>query len=103
MRVGIATLKVHRMPSMATTGDRRQWVHLPPQATRAWAMAPTAIALGLRPRDLAEAARIPERRSVADIMEERDVRNEGLPPGMVYVGQGHHSHRYPRHNASHPM
>ena len=46
---------------------------------------------------------VASRRAMADIMEERDVRSEGLPPGTIYVGHGHHSHRYPRHNASHPM
>ena len=62
-----------------------------PRALREWAMAPTAVSLGLRPLHPAERARTPERVRVADVLLE----DKTLPAGTVYVGLGHHSHRLP--------
>ena len=54
-------------------------------------MAPTAIALGLRPTHPEERVRTPHRTRVVDVILE----DKTLPPGVVYVGRGHHSHRLP--------
>ena len=67
-------------------GDRRQWLSLDPRETRSWAMLPHAISLGLTiplsftPKELPVRMQIPK------------------PPfefqtHMVYIGQGHHTHR----------
>ena len=53
-------------------------------------MTPLAISLGLRPLDTAEAARVPTRACVDDVLQQG-----ALPPGHVYVGLGNHNHRLP--------
>ena len=49
------------------------------------------MSLELRPADPQEAARVPTRRTVRDVLAEFGV----LPEDFVYVGQGRHSHRVP--------
>ena len=66
---------------------------------REWAMAPPAIALGLRPTHPEERARTPRRTRVVDVILE----DKTLPPGVVYVGRGHHSHRLPVSKWSSPF
>ena len=54
-------------------------------------MAPLAITLGLRPIDPGEAARVPRRVVVSDVLRE----DKTLPDDVIYVGRGHHTHRLP--------
>ncbi|CAE7538614.1 unnamed protein product [Symbiodinium sp. CCMP2592] len=96
-RVGRAKLAVPRMPVPGCVGRREAWTSFDPRALRAWAMAPLAISLGLTPPE--EANRIPQRRAVAEIQREDGL----LPPGAIYIGQGHHSHRLPRTKWAAPM
>ena len=51
-------------------------------------MRPLAIALGLRPLDAAESARVLHRACLEDVLEQGN-----LPAGHIYVGLGSHSHR----------
>ena len=51
-------------------------------------MTPLAISLGLRPVDTAEAARVPTRACVEEVLQQGE-----LPLGHVYVGMGNHAHR----------
>ena len=90
-RMGLAKLHVPRFPFVETAGRREHWLQIDPRALRKWAMAPTAIALGLRPTHPEERARTPHRTRVVDVILE----DKTLPPGVVYVGRGHHSHRLP--------
>ena len=90
-RRGFGKLHVPRFPSVEVAGRREHWVDIDPRALREWAMAPTAVSLGLRPLHPAERARTPERVRVADVLLE----DKTLPAGTVYVGLGHHSHRLP--------
>jgi len=53
-------------------------------------MTPLAISLGLRPVDTAEAARVPTRACVNEVLQQGE-----LPLGHVYVGMGNHAHRLP--------
>ena len=85
-----AKLYVPRSPAPSTTGHREHWLDIDPRALRAWAMAPLAIALGLRPLDTAEAARVPQRACLEDVLLQG-----ALPARHVYVGLGSHSHRLP--------
>ena len=90
VRVGHAKLYVPRSPSPSCTGHRDHWLDLDPRALREWAMTPLAISLGLRPLDTAEAARVPTRACVEEVLQQG-----ALPPGHVYVGMGNHTHRLP--------
>jgi hypothetical protein len=90
VRVGHAKLYVPRSPSPSCTGHRDHWLDLDPRALREWAMTPLAISLGLRPLDTAEAARVPTRACVEEVLQQG-----ALPPGHVYVGLGSHTHRLP--------
>ena len=90
-RMGLAKLRVPRFPFVETAGRREHWLQIDPRALREWAMAPTAIALGLRPTHPEERARTPRRTRVVDVILE----DKTLPPGVVYVGRGHHSHPLP--------
>ena len=90
VRVGHAKLYVPRSPSPSCTGHRDHWLDLDPRALREWAMTPLAISLGLRPLDTAEAARVPTRACVEEVLQQG-----ALPPGHVYVGLGNHTHRLP--------
>ena len=81
---------VPRSPSPSCTGHRDHWLDLDPRALREWAMTPLAISLGLRPVDTAEAARVPTRVGVEEVLQQG-----ALPPGHVYVGMGNHAHRLP--------
>ena len=88
-RVGRAKLHVPRLPQFECVGAREHWLDLDPRALREWAMAPLALGLGLYPPDPREAARIPRRAQVDDVILEKGK----LPPNHVYVGQGRGSHR----------
>ena len=91
VRVGHAKLYVPRSPSPCCTGHRDHWLDLDPtRALREWAMTPLAISLGLRPVDTAEAARVPTRACVEEVLQQGV-----LPTGHVYVGMGNHAHRLP--------
>ena len=58
------------------------WLELHPQSMRSWALAPLAILLGLEPPH-------PQERADTCLQDGR------LSAGVIYVGQGHHSHRLP--------
>ena len=90
VRVGRAILHVPRLPPMDAVGRREHWLDLHPQSMRSWAMAPMAILLGLEPPDPQERARIPPKGRVSTFLVDG-----ALPDGVIYVGQGHHSHRLP--------
>ena len=79
-RMGLAKLHVPRFPFVETAGRREHWLQIDPRALREWAMAPTAIALGLRPTHPEERARTPHRTRVVDVILE----DKTLPPGVVY-------------------
>ena len=76
-------------PLIEEAGGREHWLEIDPRVLRQWAMAPTAVSLGLRPHYPGERARTPERVWVVDVLLE----DRTLPPNVVYVGRGHHSHR----------
>ena len=90
-RMGLAKLHVPRFRFVETAGRREHWLHIDPRALREWAMAPTAVSLGLCPTHPDEQARTPQRKRVVDVIRE----DKTLPPGVVYVGRGRHSHRLP--------
>ena len=90
-RLGFAKLHVPRGPPIQCVGRREHWLDIDSRALREWAMSPLAISLGLRPIDRAEAARVPTRVEVSSVL----LADKTLPPGVVYVGRGHHSHRLP--------
>ena len=52
-------------------------------------MAPLAISLGPTPPDPHEAARVPWRARVGEVL----LKDKQLPAHHIYVGRGHHSHR----------
>jgi hypothetical protein len=91
-RTGVAKLRVHRMPPLETAGDRRGWLSMDPRALREWAMAPLAISLGLTPPKQDNPYGVPKRWSAAELLQEV---GKVLPADHVYVGPGHHSHRWP--------
>lgn len=78
-RTGRVTLKVPRMPAF---GRRDHWLGLDPQTFRSWAMTPLAITLGLSPPHPAEAARVPKRARVLDMIHSD---SKTLPPNCIYV------------------
>ena len=86
VRMGLAKLHVPRFLFVETAGRRELASYRPPR----FAGVGTAI-LGLRPTHPDEQARIPQRKRVVDVIRE----DKTLPPGVVYVGRGHHSHRLP--------
>ena len=90
VRVGHAKLYVPRSPAPSCTGHRDHWLDIDPRVLREWAMTPLAISLGLRPLDTAEAARVPTRACVDEVLQQG-----ALPAGHVYVGLGSHTHRLP--------
>ena len=73
-------------------GRRDHWLGLDLQTFRSWAITPLAITLGLSPPHPAEAARVPKRARVLDMIHSD---SKTLPPDCIYVGRGHHSHRIP--------
>ena len=77
----------YRMPPVETNGRREHWLQFDPWSMREWAMAPLGIALRLPP-DLREASRVPRRVHVEEVIQAGK-----LPPGQIYVWQGHHRHR----------
>ena len=79
------------MPAIQTTGRREHWLQLDPRCMREWAMTPLALSLRLAPLDAEEAARVPVRARVEEVLQP----DGQLPANHVYVGQGHHSHRLP--------
>ena len=91
-RMGIARLHVPRMPAIQCMGRREHWLQMDASCMRAHAMAPLAITLGLTPADPIEAARVPKRARVAEVLQQDGT----LPPNHLYVGRGHHSHRLAR-------
>ena len=98
VREGHARLHVPRMPPLEACGRRQHWLDIDPRAMRSWAMTPLAITLGLPPLHPEERARLPTLVRVADVLAD-----DKLPPDVVYVGQGHHSHRVPRSQWASPF
>ena len=98
VRDGHARLHVPRMPPLEACGRRQHWLDIDPRAMRSWAMTPLAITLGLPPLHPEERARLPTVVRVADVLADGK-----LPPDVVYVGQGHHSHRVPRSQWASPF
>ena len=85
MRVGHAKLYVPRSPSPSCTGHRDHWLDLDPRALREWAMTPLAISLGLRPLDTAEAARVPTRACVEDVLQQNCTPQDWVPYYVQYI------------------
>ena len=88
-RTNKAKLHVPRMPAFQCGGRREHWLSIDSRCMREWAMAPLAISLGLRPKKIQEASRIPARAVVADVIQEDGT----LPAHHLYVGPGSHTHR----------
>ena len=82
---GVSQLKVPRMPAFQCVGRRDHWLGLDPQTFRSWAMTPLALTLGLSPPHHAEAARVPKRARVQDVIHSD---SKSLPPHCIYVGRG---------------
>ena len=89
-RLGLAKLHVPRSPAPQCYGHRTHWLTIDPRALREWAMTPVALTLGLRPLHPLEAARVPLRVHIHDVLPP-----DSLPDDCIYVGQGHQSHRIP--------
>ena len=70
-------------PFVETAGRREHWLQIDPRALREWAMAPTAIALGLRPTHPEERARTPHRTRVVDVILEDTAIASQLPNGAL--------------------
>ena len=96
MRTGRAVLRVPRCPSVSALGDRRGWLELDPRAMRGWSMIPQALALGLEIPLSFSPERLPVRGQVPPRPEGGGTKGEGEPlqGHEVYVGSGHHSHKY---------
>ena len=75
--MGFAKLQIPWRPPIQCVGRREH------------RMAPLAITLALRPIDPQERARV--RKKVSQVLGP----DKTLPPGHVYIGRGHHSHRLP--------
>ena len=91
-RVGVAKLRVPRMPLAVCVGHRDTWAALDPCALRSQALHPLAVTLGIQPGTSGAFALVPARRSVSEVL-----RDDGtLPWRHLYIGQGHHSHRLAR-------
>ncbi len=90
---------------MQTIGDRRHWLSLDPRALREWAMEPLAVSLGMEPTVLT-GVRAPNWVGMDDFDDYQPGgarHGQNLPAGVVYVGQGHHSHRFPRTRWASPL
>ncbi|CAE7251852.1 unnamed protein product [Symbiodinium sp. CCMP2592] len=90
-RCGRAQLRVHRWPLVEPVGRREHWAAVNPRARADWAVEPMAVFLGLRPHDPGIDRLVPLGRAVGEV----ELHDRSLPPGHVYVGRGHHSHRLP--------
>ena len=103
MRTGRATMKVHRLPTISSTGDRRGWENMDPKVVREMAMIPTALEVGVSIKDASPTVALPSlRKFLPSRCNARDAgirTSDGHPAQLssdqVYVGQGHHSHRLP--------
>ena len=91
-RMGLAKLHVPRFPFVETAGRREHWLQIDPRALRSgsgqWHLQLSLWGCAQHPE---ERARTPHRTRVVDVILE----DKTLPPGVVYVGRGHHSHRLP--------
>ena len=86
-RTGRAVLHVPRMPAVEQHGRREDW----PPSTQRVGNGSTGYHSGPPTLDEAERARVPVRACTQDV-----IQSDGLlPPGHIYVGRGHHSHRLP--------
>ena len=56
------------MSPVETTVRREHWLQFDSRSMREWAMSPMGIALGLVPPDPAEAARVPRRVHVDEVL-----------------------------------
>ena len=91
-RVGVAKLRVPRMPLAVCVGHREPWAAVDPCALRSQALQPLAVTVGIQPGTSGAFALVPARRSVSEVL-----RDDGtLPLCHLYIGQGHHSHRLAR-------
>ena len=93
MRTGRAILRVPRCPLVSTVGDRRGWLELDPRAMRGWSMIPQALALGLEVPLSFSPEGLPVRGQVSPGPTD-GVARRPLQEHEVYVGSGHHSHKY---------
>ena len=94
-RKGLAPLYLPRPPPADPAGDRRAWLACDPRALREWALAPIAVACGVRPGG--GSTLMPSRAS-AESLQLRTHQGAPalLPAGHHYVGQGSHVHRLRR-------
>ena len=72
---------ISRLLAIERAGDRRAWISRGPRTVREFAMAPTALALGLR---------MPVRVHVHDVIQS----DLSLPDDVIYIGNGHFSYRF---------
>ena len=91
-RVGKAVIKIPRLPTVTTVGDKISWLQLDSRASREWAMIPMALAIGLNIGSFVSQKALealPTRKVIQPTMKE--------PMGTedFYVGQGNHQHRQP--------
>ena len=96
--MGFGKMAIPCQPPVETAGRREHWLQFDPRALREWVMAPMAIALGLQPLDPDEAARVPKRALVDDVLVDGS-----LPALHVYVGPGNHRHRLRRTKWASPL
>jgi len=85
---GFAISRISRLPAIECAGDRRGWVFWDPRTFREFAMAPTALALGLRPES-DQFTDMTVRVHVHDVLQS----DRTLPDDVIYIGHGHFSHR----------
>ena len=74
-------VRIHRLPSVETTGQEGALAADRPRGVRLGAMAPLGVSLGLRPWQVLAADKLP----VKALAEERVVTKGLVPAGCVYV------------------
>ena len=85
---GYAIPRISRLPAIECAGDRRAWTSWDCRTFREFAMAPTALALGLRPH-ADDFPGMPIRVHIHDVL----LADHSLPDDVIYIGHGHFSHR----------
>ena len=95
---GSTDVRVPRAPRLENAGDRASWIRFDPRTLREWLVMPMVLAMGLGTEEfLGPDEGVPTRETVP-----ADHRGP-LPQGVVYVGNGHHSHRQGRSRWANPF
>ena len=86
---GMRVEPIPRLPPIQSTGDVRPLLDLDPSFLRKDLMTVTALHLGLRDKEMRRLG-VPPRLEAAEV----HALHKDFPPGHIYVGPGHFSHRW---------